>query len=157
MAEDARFEIRLAGAGALGLEAVLINRSVAVQTVLYQPDLQPSQLVLRDPSGREAPPFDERTRRKYDRSVAKAMYAEIPPGERLAIGSGRFRKGPEGYELRWGPYRFSRIGAGAWSARVTFESKIDWVTDRKSGKREPYGKVWLGRVSSDEVRIELPE
>lgn len=157
MAEDATFEIRLAAAGDLGLEAALVNRSGTVQTALYHPDLQPSQLVLKDRSGQEAPAFDERTRRKYDRSVSRAMYAAIPPGGRLAIGSGQFRKFPDGYELRWGPYRLSRIGAGAWTARVKFESKIDWVTDRKTGKRAPYGKVWLGIVSSDEVRFELPE
>jgi len=157
MAEDARFEVHLATPGSLGLAAALVNRSGTAQAALYHADLQPSRLVLKDSSGNEASPFDERTRRKYDRSVSRGMYAEIPPGGRLAIGSGQFRKLPDGYELRWGPYRFSRMGAGAWTARVTFESRIDWVSDRKTGKREPYGKVWIGSASSDEVRFELPE
>jgi hypothetical protein len=157
MAEDARFEIHLATAGALGLEAALVNRSGTLQAVLYHADLQPSRLVLKGPAGTEVTPFDERTRRKYDRSVSRAMYVEIPPEGRLGIGGGQFRKFPDGYELRWGPYRFSRIAAGAWTARVTFESRIDWVTDRKTGKRAPYGKVWLGSASSDEIHFELPQ
>jgi hypothetical protein len=157
VADEPVFEIRLsATAPEPGLEAVLVNRSGAGRIVLLNPDLQPSRLILTDAAGREAAPFDERTRRKLDRSVSRGMYFSVTPRGSVPLESAAFRKLPGGqYELRWGPFVFRSLAPGAWRARVRFESSIDYVTGR--GRRVPVPGVWKGAVESNEIEVRLPE
>jgi hypothetical protein len=136
------------------LEAKLVNRSSSEQTVLRNSDLQPSELILAGPSGRELKPFDERTRRKYDRSVSRGMYVKTPSGGLTPLGKAAFRKLPGGkYELRWGPFLFREIPPGVWKARVRFESTIDYLTEQGHRLTEP--GVWKGTIVSEEVDVGL--
>ena len=154
VAAESGLELRLEVNG-LGVQAMLINRSGALRSVLNNSDLEPSRLMLTSSAGKQVAPFDERTRRKFDTSVSLAMYSDIAAGGSLKLEQARFVKAPDGYELSWGPFRFSEISAGAWKARLEFESNIDWITT--GGKRVPAGKpVWKGKLLSNEVELHLP-
>lgn len=155
VADERSFEILLSlTTPGPALEAVLVNRSGVEQTVLRSSDLQPSHLVLRDASGRELAPFDERTRRKYDRSVSRGMYVKAPPGGSIPLGRAAFRRLPGGkYELRWGPFQFREIPPGLWKARVRLDSTIDYVTEK--GHRVPLPGVWKGTAVSGEIDVRL--
>lgn len=155
VADEHTFEIRLSTTTpGPGLEAVLLNCSGVEQTVLRSANLQPSQLILTGSSGRELTPFDERTRRKYDRSVSRGMYVKAPPGGPIPLEKALFHKLPGGkYELRWGPFLFREIPPGLWKARVRFDSTIDYVTEK--GHRVPLPGVWKGTAVSEEIDVRL--
>lgn len=155
MADEHTFEIHLsATTPGPGLEAVLLNRSGVELSVLRSSDLQPSRLILKDASGRELTPFDERTRRKFDRSVSRGMYVKAPPGGSVALEKGVFRKLPDGrYELRWGPFHFREIPPGLWKVRAQFDSTIDYVTEK--GRRSTLPGIWKGHAASAELDISL--
>ena len=157
VAGEHKFEILLrATTPGPELEAVLVNRSGVELSVLRSSDLQPSRLILKDASGRELTPFDERTRRKFDRSVSRGMYVKAPPGGSVALERAAFRKLPGGkYELRWGPFQFREIPPGLWKARVRLDSTIDYVTEK--GHRVPLAGVWKGTVLSEEVDVRLDD
>lgn len=139
----------------LGLEARLINKSGTGEWVVKDSDLQPSRLVLVSSAGQAAEAFDERKRRKFDNSVSNASYAEAPANGNLVLETTQFQKSGAVYELLWGPFRFGDLPPGVWKARVTFESKIDWVT--KDGKEVPAShRVWKGTLTSNEIELKLP-
>ncbi|MEK7406568.1 MAG: hypothetical protein AAB225_15810 [Acidobacteriota bacterium] len=138
------------------LEAVLHNRSGVPINVLDAEEIQPTRLMLINAAGKELTPFDERTRRKFDRTVYKSSFETLAPGEHLELGSETFEKiSPRLYTLRWGPFHFRRIPAGLWKARVVFESRIDRAIDDDSGRSVPVGKVWKGVVQSNTVEVRL--
>jgi hypothetical protein len=155
VADEHTFEIRQsATTPGPGLEAVLMNCSGVEQMVLRSANLQPSRLILRDSSGRELTPFDERTRRKYDRSVSRGLYVKAPPGGSIPLEKALFRQLPGGkYELRWGPFVFREIPPGAWRVRVRFDSAIDYLTEH--GHRVPLPGVWKGSAVSEEIGVTL--
>lgn len=153
VADNAGLELHLEALND-GLAATLINRSAVTRRILYDSDIQPSRLVLLGADSKPARSFDERTRRKIDRQVSNGMYTEIAPGQRVEIERVQFDKESDGYTASWGPFRFSELRAGLWKARVSFDSRIDWVT---SGGREvpAANPVWTGKLISNEVALRL--
>ena len=130
-----------------GLEAVLHNGSAAEMKVLVNENLQPVQLILEDATGAVVKPFDERTRRKYDRRVSAGMYAKIASQSKITLTRAQFREAAAGeYELLFGPYRFRNLRPGLYKAHAIFESKIDEKTEG----------VWKGTARSDRVELNLP-
>lgn len=150
------FELRLTAEDATDLRATLYNRSNAARSVLKSSNLQPPSLELVNSAGKRLKPFDERTRRKYDRSVSQGMYTRLKPGAGEVLESGQFQKEEEGaYSLRWGPYTFREVPPGTYTARAAFESAIDWVT--RDGREAPArDAVWKGKLTSNPIEIRLP-
>jgi hypothetical protein len=147
----AGMEIHLEAMAGPGLRAVLRNNTGGDRAVLHSANLQPSRVILTGSSGKEITPFDERTRRKFDRTVRASMFKRVPTGGELELGSQQFRKVADRlYELRWGPYHYREVPAGDWTASIIFECKIDKPSD---GGHVP--NAWSGKAVSNPVNIRL--
>ena len=144
-------EIHLEAMAGPGLRATLRNTSGSEQAVLHSQRVQPSRVVLTGEDGKELTPFDERTRRKFDRTVRPAMFTRLAPGAELELGAQQFRKISDRlYELRWGPYTYRQIPAGEWKATVIFDCRVDKPSDGSSVLN-----AWSGNLKSNTVTVRL--
>jgi hypothetical protein len=138
------------------LSAVLVNdlsRPIAVVTG----DLQPCLLTLTGSPG-TATPSDSRAIRKYDNTVYRSSFREVPPNGSLLLAAGRFSRGERlEWSLSWGPFRFENLVAGAWKAAAVFDSSADEWFDPESQSIRPAKNAWRGQVQSDTVTIHLPQ
>ena len=130
----------------------LSNRGPAERKILHSPNLQPSKLILRPGSGPgvELAAFDERTRRKFDRTVRRAMFTTLAPGTTLELGRELFAKVGETYQLRWGPFVYQEIPSGNCKVSAVFLSATTEATDG------PVSGAWKGSLTSNEVIVSLP-
>lgn len=135
------------------LSVTLKNTSTQPQSFLYDPMLQPVMLRL---SGAR-PPFDERTRKKYDRTIYRELYQELAPGEERELLEAEIVAGEGGkYEVRWGPFRFGDVKRGATTAQAIWTSARDEWVDRDSGERGRMQGIWKGTTRSRVVEVRLP-
>ena len=145
------WELCLAAGEGLALTLTLSNRGPAPRTILHSANLQPSKLLLRHGSGSGIEPvaFDERTRRKFDRTVRRAMFTTLAPGATLELGREQFVKVGNSYQLRWGPFVYQQIPAGNCKVSALFLSAIVEATDA------PVSGAWKGSITSNEVMVAL--
>jgi hypothetical protein len=153
---DAPFAIELVLVGSASLRASLRNRSTSAQRVLHDPLRQPSRLLLRGPGG-EVPSFDTRSVMKFDNTVETEDYAVLEPGGSVPLGEASFERSGIGWRIRWGPFEFEDLRAGAYEARVAFSSERADAVDPESGEAARVTGVWLGRVESPAVRVTLSD
>jgi hypothetical protein len=155
MSNDTPFEIRLMGEKGPALRAVLINHSDVPQVILHDPKLQPSRLDLNGPDGEPVDAFDSRRVKKFDNTIRCEQLRTIPaPGE-IEFGAVRFRRGGQGYAVTWGPFEFEDLPAGAYTARIVWESTADSCLDESTQEQRKL-RLWLGEVRSNEVTLRLP-
>lgn len=144
------FEIALVASQGM-LRATIKNVSSSPQPLLHNTDLQPSSLALTAPDGTHPAPFDARSIKKFDNTVHAESFTGIAAGQQTRLFEERVKKG----ELTWGPYRWTKLPAGAYKARVVFVSAIDSYKD-DTGKQLRHPGVWLGCVESNAVEFSVP-
>ena len=147
--------ILLATNGKLGLSALMRNNSAEPRAVLHDAFIQPSKLVLSDSTGRTLEPFDMRQIEKFDPTVRREMFIVIPAKGEHQLISAQFRRTEKGYRLLWGPFDFKDVPAGAYQARLEWESKIDTFTD-DSGRQDRMVGLWKGNLVSNSQKITVP-
>jgi hypothetical protein len=144
------FEISLVTSRGM-LRATIKNVASSPQPLLHNTDLQPSNLELTAPDGARPAPFDSRSIKKFDNTVYAESFTSIPAGQQTQLFEERIKKG----ELTWGPYRWTKLPAGAYTARVVFVSAIDSYKD-DTGKQVRRPGVWLGCIESNAVEFKMP-
>lgn len=149
------FEIRLSAEKGTELRAVLVNRSEEPQMILYEPLLQPSRLDLIGAGGKEIEPFDSRSIQKYDGTVYCRQFQRLASGKEIDLGAVRFKRAGRGFAGAWGPFEFEALPPGGYTARVVWESETDRCLDEKTQQIREVASVWLGRLESNEVRVQL--
>lgn len=143
------WELRLTVGDGPALTATLCNRGSAERKILHNPNVQPSQLVLRNGAGNELAPFDDRRRRKFDRTVRRGMFTALAPGGTLELGRESFEKAGDSYQLRWGPFLYRQIPPGNWQVKAVFSSVISEAVDGA------VSNAWKGSITSNEVNVSL--
>ena len=139
-----------------GLSAVLVNQSDNTQPYLHIAFLQRSEIVLTSDSNERLEPFDTRSVRKFDNTVHEYSFQELPPKESVLLGSTIISWNDEnGYSITWGPFKFSGVPKGAYSAQVCWESGINKWYDDKTHSFVEVENIWLGKLCSNTVTLVL--
>jgi len=147
---ESPWELRLSVTDGIKLRVGLHNRSRTAQVYLYDFNIQPTELILIAPSGKRIEPFDSRSLEKFDNTVYREMYRQAAPGSDVILTEASLESGSN---LRWGPFEFTNLPAGAYRAQAVWHSKTNHYYDPKSKRTGVVKDVWLGAVTSNTVEV----
>lgn len=138
------------------ITASLRNVSPYVKSALHHPVAQPSSIVLVSRDEAVIEPSDERTVEDTALVVLpKAAWLGLDPCEELWLGQATFRWETGAWALAWGPFRWSGLDPGRYTAIVTLPMVLEHYND-PLGSRRGIDDVWTGEVRSEPVEIVLP-
>jgi hypothetical protein len=138
------------------ITASLRNVSPWVKNALHHPVAQPSGIVLVSRDEAVIEPTDERTVEDTALVVLpRAAWLSLDPCEELWLGQATFTWGAGSWDLAWGPFRWTGLDAGRYTAIVTLPMVLEHYND-PLGSRRGIDDVWTGEVRSEPVEIVLP-
>ncbi|MFC1611885.1 hypothetical protein ACFL6C_13060 [Myxococcota bacterium] len=142
-----------------GIEAWLVSRSSDPLVVLIDASMwNHSALILRDAEGRKIQRYDTRSLRTQAATATMPRpdhYITLRPGERRLLTRSHFSSQSGSWRISWGPYVHFELPAGRYEAEVVWDNqRQDWF-DPDTRSRGNSQDAWLGRVSSNRVRVQL--
>jgi hypothetical protein len=157
---DCPFELKLkkiSEDGKVRLCAFLKNISSSAQLFHHSFMYQASELVLVASSDVEVFGYDYRERKDFDHTMYYLEdYSTLEPNEEVEIDSAFIgQQTPDSPIIAWGPFQFNDLKKGNYSAYVIFESLRDDWTDQKTKIRHEIKNIWLGKLKSNLVNIEI--
>ena len=134
------------------IKALLKNNSTSSQLYHHSYMYQQSELLLFDSTGTQIKSYDYRERKDYDHTIyGKDSFHLLAPAEEVEIDHSRLSIDQRGdHFLEWGPFQFSSLKQGKYSAFLVFESYHDYWTDQKTKERHSL-KIWAGKIESNTI------
>lgn len=157
---ESPFELKLkklSEDGKIRLSVFLKNISSSPQLFHHSFMYQASELVLIAASDVEIFGYDYRERKDYDHTIYSLEdYSNLEPNEEIELDSATINSETSGSPIiSWGPFQFNDLKKGNYSAYVIFESTRDNWTDEKTKVRHQIQNIWLGKLKSNLVNIEI--
>lgn len=121
--------------------------------LLHDSALQPSKLSF---GAKVKPPFDERSREKFDATVRASSFFTLTEGEERVLADETFTREGEEYGVHWGPFRYEAVPRGKHQVRVVLDAWVDSGYDEAVGKKVPIEGAAVGAFKSNEVTLSLP-